>query len=160
MPGEKHGTCEFPADAAGLRKSFGTDTTSIIVDMYISSKAATGNIVVGNYPDVKNIVVGKLPDLCEAFPNLTNVVLRGLRKMENFTMPAWLSKCAKLEALQLAKVNIVGKMVRALGARFAPGCGKARQRSAGFSSQTQLCLGAKPMSFRIAAPCALRTSWR
>ena len=111
----------------------------------------------------ENIVVGKLPDLCEAFPNLTNVVLRGLRKMENFKMPTWLSKCAKLEALQLAKVNIVGKMVRALGARFAPGCAKARQRSAGFSRQTQLWLWRKAnyvsdSSALHPAPCALRMS--
>lgn len=101
IPGSQAGTCEFPKDAAGLRKSFGLGATSVWIDNYVW-KGMTA---------LEKITVGSLPDLCGALPNLKAIRLKGLRKMEKFEMPAWLSKCTKLEHFELAKVNIVGKMV-------------------------------------------------
>ena len=90
--------CTFPTDAAGLRDSFGPDTTSVDVD-------SRGDA------ELTNLIVGKLPDLCGAFPGLKKIRLLGLTKMDQFTMPAWLSKCTKLEEFILGSVNLVGKMV-------------------------------------------------
>ena len=92
--------CRFPQSTAGLRASFGPSTTAI-------------NIDTSGKPKLQAIIVGALPDLCTAFPNITQIRLVGLTKMDTFAMPAWLSKCNKLEALILSRVNLIGEMASA-----------------------------------------------
>ena len=153
LSGDNLDRCSFPQNKAGLLSSFGPGTTEIVIDNHNVPNWH-------NNVDREKIVVGKLPDLCEAFPNLKKIVLSGLRQMENFTMPAWLSKCTKLEHLQLAKVNVVGKMVRPLGARWHQAVLRLVDARPGVGCSAHKCrhgFGALhcAIAFRIAAPGAL-----